>query len=121
MVMPWLDAPLSTAILGHKHALPFLLTSCAGQRMFHADGEVATAKAAKKHGMQKACAFQGANSQKDSVYRVEALYCSKHEPASEERFKSSLLALGTSSPNPDPCRRRLVLSIHKSSSNMLGP
>jgi hypothetical protein len=54
--------------------------------MFHADGEVATAKAAKKHGMQKACAFQGANSQKDSVYRVEALYCSKHEPAWEERF-----------------------------------
>ena len=26
------------------------LTRCAGQRMFHADGEVATARAAKKHG-----------------------------------------------------------------------
>ncbi len=25
--------------------------SCAGQRMFHADGEVATANAAKKHGL----------------------------------------------------------------------
>jgi hypothetical protein len=45
------DMDLSTTILGHKHALPFFLTSCAGQRMFHADGEVATAKAAKKHGL----------------------------------------------------------------------
>jgi isopentenyl diphosphate isomerase/L-lactate dehydrogenase-like FMN-dependent dehydrogenase len=28
-------------ILGHKHALPFFLTSCAGQRMFHADDNIA--------------------------------------------------------------------------------
>ena len=41
---------MRTTILGHEAQLPFFVTSCAGQRMFHADGEVATAKAAKKHG-----------------------------------------------------------------------
>ena len=44
------DMDLRTTILGHEHPLPYFITSCAGQRMFHADGEVATAKAAKKHG-----------------------------------------------------------------------
>merc|ERR1719324_2040699 len=44
----------STTILGHEAKLPFFVTSCAGQRMFHADGEVATAKAAEKHGVRMA-------------------------------------------------------------------
>jgi len=44
------DMDMRTTILGHEAQLPFFVTSCAGQRMFHADGEVATAKAAKKHG-----------------------------------------------------------------------
>jgi L-lactate dehydrogenase (cytochrome) len=48
------DMDLSTTILGHEQALPFFLTLCAGQRMFHADGEVATTKAAKKHGLHMA-------------------------------------------------------------------
>ena len=44
------EVDLKTEILGIESKLPFFLTSCAGQRMFHADGEIATAKAAKKHG-----------------------------------------------------------------------
>ena len=44
------EVDLKTEILGVKSKLPFFLTSCAGQRMFHADGEIATAMAAKKHG-----------------------------------------------------------------------
>ena len=40
---------LSTTIMGIKSSLPILLTSCAGQKMFHASGEIATAQAAKKH------------------------------------------------------------------------
>lgn len=44
------DMDLRTKILGVETELPFFVTSCAGQRMFHADGEVATARAAKKHG-----------------------------------------------------------------------
>jgi len=44
------DMDLRTKILGVDTELPFFVTSCAGQRMFHADGEVATARAAKKHG-----------------------------------------------------------------------
>ena len=48
------DLDLTTKILGHTHKMPFFITSCAGQRMFHADGEVATAKAAKKHGLHMA-------------------------------------------------------------------
>ena len=44
----------STTILGHEAKLPFFVTSCAGQRMFRADGEVATAKAAEKHGVRMA-------------------------------------------------------------------
>ena len=39
---------------GLKAKLPFFVTSRAGQRMFHADGEVATAKAAEKHGVRMA-------------------------------------------------------------------
>ena len=48
------DLDLSTEILGTKTRMPYFLTSCAGQRMFHADGEIATARAAKKHGLQMA-------------------------------------------------------------------
>ena len=48
------DMDLRTTILGHEHPMPYFITSCAGQRMFHADGEVATAKAAKKHGLHMA-------------------------------------------------------------------
>ena len=48
------DMDLTTKILGHDYSLPFFITSCAGQRMFHADGEVATARAAKKHGLHMA-------------------------------------------------------------------
>lgn len=48
------DMDLRTNVLGHDSAMPFFITSCAGQRMFHADGEVATAKAAKKHGLHMA-------------------------------------------------------------------
>jgi len=48
------EVDASATILGHKHALPFFVTSCAGQRMFHADGEVATARAAEKHGVHMA-------------------------------------------------------------------
>ena len=44
------EVDVSTNILGIQSKLPFFLTSCAGQKMFHADGEIATAKAAKKHG-----------------------------------------------------------------------
>ena len=44
------DMDLRTKVLGVDTELPFFVTSCAGQRMFHADGEVATARAAKKHG-----------------------------------------------------------------------
>lgn len=44
------DMDLRTKILGVDCDLPFFITSCAGQRMFHADGEIATARAAKKHG-----------------------------------------------------------------------
>merc|ERR1719460_905739 len=44
------DMDMRTTILGHEAQLPFFVTSCAGQRMFHADGEIATANAAKKHG-----------------------------------------------------------------------
>jgi len=45
------DIDLSTNILGFDTKMPYFITSCAGQRMFHADGEVATATAAKKHGL----------------------------------------------------------------------
>ena len=45
------DLDLRTKVLGVDTNLPFFITSCAGQRMFHADGEVATAKAAEKHGV----------------------------------------------------------------------
>ena len=48
------DLDLSTTILGVKTKMPFFLTSCAGQRMFHADGEIATAQAARKHGLAMA-------------------------------------------------------------------
>ena len=48
------DMDLRTNVLGQDSAMPFFITSCAGQRMFHADGEVATAKAAKKHGLHMA-------------------------------------------------------------------
>ena len=41
---------LRTEVLGIPSELPFFITSCAGQRMFHADGEIATARAAAKHG-----------------------------------------------------------------------
>ena len=44
------EVDLTTNILGIESKLPFFISSCAGQRMFHADGEIATAKAAKKHG-----------------------------------------------------------------------
>lgn len=44
------DMDLRTKVLGIDSELPFFITSCAGQRMFHADGEIATARAAKKHG-----------------------------------------------------------------------
>lgn len=40
---------LSTNIMNIKSSMPFFLTSCAGQKMFHADGEIATAKAANNH------------------------------------------------------------------------
>ena len=45
------DINLETKILGFDTRMPYFLTSCAGQRMFHADGEIASAKAAKKHGL----------------------------------------------------------------------
>jgi len=45
---------LRTNILGQDSAMPYFITSCAGQRMFHADGEIATATAAKKHGLHMA-------------------------------------------------------------------
>merc|ERR1719401_720730 len=45
---------LRTKILGHQHPLPYFISSCAGQRMFHSDGEVATARAARKHGLHMA-------------------------------------------------------------------
>lgn len=48
------DMDLRTTILGHESQMPYFITSCAGQRMFHADGEVATARAAKKHGLHMA-------------------------------------------------------------------
>jgi len=48
------DMDLSTNILGIDTAMPYFITSCAGQRMFHADGEVATAQAAKKYGLAMA-------------------------------------------------------------------
>ena len=31
---------LRTKILGQDASMPYFITSCAGQRMFHADGEV---------------------------------------------------------------------------------
>lgn len=40
---------LSTTIMGITSSLPILLSSCAGQKMFHAEGELATARAAAKH------------------------------------------------------------------------
>ena len=45
------DIDLRTKILGTDTKMPYFLTSCAGQRMFHGDGEIATANAAKKHGL----------------------------------------------------------------------
>ena len=48
------DLDLRTNILGQDSSMPYFITSCAGQRMFHADGEVSTAKAAKKHGLHMA-------------------------------------------------------------------
>jgi len=48
------EMDLRTNILGQDSAMPFFITSCAGQRMFHADGEVATAQAARKHGLHMA-------------------------------------------------------------------
>merc|ERR1719456_785670 len=48
------EVDLKTNILGIDAKQPFFITSCAGQRMFHADGEIATAKAAKKHNLHMA-------------------------------------------------------------------
>lgn len=48
------ELDLRTNIMGIDAAKPFFITSCAGQRMFHADGEIATATAAKKHGLAMA-------------------------------------------------------------------
>eukprot|EP00316_Scyphosphaera_apsteinii_P004419 CAMPEP_0119298462 /NCGR_PEP_ID=MMETSP1333-20130426/635_1 /TAXON_ID=418940 /ORGANISM="Scyphosphaera apsteinii, Strain RCC1455" /LENGTH=492 /DNA_ID=CAMNT_0007299567 /DNA_START=101 /DNA_END=1579 /DNA_ORIENTATION=+ len=45
------EMDLRTNILGIDTQMPYFITSCAGQRMFHADGEIATARAAKKHGL----------------------------------------------------------------------
>ena len=42
------EVDVRTNVMGIDSKMPFFITSCAGQRMFHADGEVATAKAAKK-------------------------------------------------------------------------
>jgi len=45
------DLDLSQKVMGIESEQPFFITSCAGQRMFHADGEIATARAAKKAGI----------------------------------------------------------------------
>ena len=37
--------------LGTNTKMPYFLTSCAGQRMLHGDGEIATANASKNHGL----------------------------------------------------------------------
>jgi len=41
---------LSTKIFGKDVKLPFFTCPTAGNRMFHTDGETATAKAAQNHG-----------------------------------------------------------------------
>lgn len=46
------ELDLRTNIMGIDAAKPFFITSCAGQRMFHADGEIATATAAKKRALR---------------------------------------------------------------------
>ena len=50
-VLSGLEPPLdlSTTIFGHKVSLPFFACPTAGNRMFHTEGELATAKAAKHH------------------------------------------------------------------------
>tara|TARA_A100001011_G_scaffold399884_1_gene510788 strand:+ start:3033 stop:4283 length:1251 start_codon:yes stop_codon:yes gene_type:complete len=48
------DIDLSTKILNIDSKLPFFITSCAGQKMFHSQGEIATAKAANKNGIPMA-------------------------------------------------------------------
>ncbi|KAH8062258.1 very-long-chain-(S)-2-hydroxy-acid oxidase [Aureococcus anophagefferens] len=48
------ETDLRTNIMGVEADLPFFVTSCAGQRMFHSDGEVATATAAAKHNVAMA-------------------------------------------------------------------
>ena len=48
------DMDMRSTIMGIDAEMPYFITSCAGQRMFHADGEVATARAAKKHGLAMA-------------------------------------------------------------------
>ena len=45
------DIDLRTKILGTDTKMPYFLTSCAGQRVLHGDGEIATANAAKNHGL----------------------------------------------------------------------
>lgn len=45
---------LRTRILGIDADQPFFITSCAGQKMFHAEGESATARGAAKHKMAMA-------------------------------------------------------------------
>ena len=45
------DIDLKTKIMNIDSNLPFFLSSCAGQKMFHCDGEIATARAANKHGI----------------------------------------------------------------------
>ena len=47
-VRPPLD--LSTTLLGQRLSLPFFGAPAAGHRMFHEEGEVATARAAMEHG-----------------------------------------------------------------------
>ena len=48
-VEPPLD--MSTTIFGKKAILPFFTCPCAGQKMFHKDGELAVAKSCEKNGM----------------------------------------------------------------------
>ena len=48
------ELDLRTDVMGIPSKMPFFITSCAGQRMFHADGEIATAKAAEKYGLAMA-------------------------------------------------------------------
>ena len=45
------EVDLRTDVMGIPSKMPFFISACAGQRMFHADGEVATARAARKAGV----------------------------------------------------------------------